>query len=210
MLLLIILNFSFKKCHTIKIILPGGQLPSTVAPPGIFDTLARQDRGHFQAPGKREIMSVLLLLFLMKVQSCFSSQDFVGDADLDWDAVSKACDTILTSRTAREWDIGAEKENIAAEGGKCEFLSNNFNFYLVYSSHLAKINSILQACDSSISSRMHPRKSARMATAMTEKAEERTWRKTCSTPSTKSRVLPAGQPGKMVEHPNQRQPIPGI
>ena len=58
----------------------------------------------------------------------------MGDADLDWDAVSKACDTILTSRTAREWDIGAEKENIAAEGGKCEFLSNNFNFYLVYSS----------------------------------------------------------------------------
>ena len=128
MLLLIILNFSFKKCHSI--ILPGGQLPSTVAPPGIFDTLARQDRGHFQAPGKREIMSVLLLLFAMKIQSCFSSQDFVGDADLDWVAVSEACEPILTSRTAREWDIGAGKENVAAGGTTCEFqdMSNDLWF----------------------------------------------------------------------------------
>ena len=44
----------------------------------------------------------------------------MGDADLDWDAISEACEPILTSRTAREWDIGAEKENIVVGREKCE------------------------------------------------------------------------------------------
>ena len=50
--------------------------------------------------------------------SCVSSQDFVGDGDLDWEAISAACEPVLTSRTAREWDIGAEKENVAAAGAE--------------------------------------------------------------------------------------------
>ena len=56
----------------------------------------------------------------------------MGDADLDWDAVSMACDAVLSSRTAREWDIGAEKENIAAKGGKCEFHDLNTTLIMVY------------------------------------------------------------------------------
>ena len=54
--------------------------------------------------------------------SFVSSQDFVGDGDLDWEAISAACEPVLASRTAREWDIGAEKEIIAAAGAeKSEF-----------------------------------------------------------------------------------------
>ena len=54
----------------------------------------------------------------------------MGDADLDWVAVSEACEPILTSRTAREWDIGAGKENVAAGGTTCEFqdMSNDLWF----------------------------------------------------------------------------------
>ena len=54
----------------------------------------------------------------------------MGDADLDWVAVSEACEPILTSRTAREWDIGAGKENVAAGGTTCEFqdISNDLWF----------------------------------------------------------------------------------
>ena len=44
----------------------------------------------------------------------------MGDADLDWDAISEACEPILASRTAREWDICAEKENIVVGREKCE------------------------------------------------------------------------------------------
>jgi len=48
----------------------------------------------------------------------FKHKDFVGDGDLDWEAISAACEPVLTSRTAREWDIGAEKENVAAAGAE--------------------------------------------------------------------------------------------
>merc|ERR1712037_580489 len=73
----------------------------------------RTETDNFLPPSHLLESSIRLL---DRTGDIFKHKDFVGDADLDWVAVSEACEPILTSRTAREWDIGAGKENVAAGG----------------------------------------------------------------------------------------------
>ena len=81
----------FQELHTIALL--DGQLPSAVAPPGVFHTLARQDRGHFQAQGIRllENSRAVSCSAFLEVQSPIRRlPGYLGWVDLDL-----GCSTIL-------------------------------------------------------------------------------------------------------------------